>query len=121
MTAQQIVEAFIAAWSRSDLEAVYALMADDVVWHNIPMEAAVGIGACKALMAQFPPSEGIEFETHHIAANGNIVLTERTDKFLVGGRWRSIRVMGTFEINAAGKIAKWRDYFDMGEFQREFA
>jgi limonene-1,2-epoxide hydrolase len=49
------------------------------------------------------------------------VLTERTDKFLVGGTWRAIRVMGTFEVNTEGKIARWRDYFDLAEFQREFA
>jgi limonene-1,2-epoxide hydrolase len=29
--------------------------------------------------------------------------------------------MGTFEINDAGKIQNWRDYFDMAEMQREFA
>jgi limonene-1,2-epoxide hydrolase len=39
----------------------------------------------------------------------------------VGGRWRAIRVSGTFEINAEGKITHWRDYFDLAEFQREFA
>lgn len=121
MTPQETVEAFIAAWNRSDLESAYGMMADDIVWHNIPMDPAVGVDACRALMAQFPPSEGIEFETHHIAANGNVVLTERTDKFLIGGTWRNIRVMGTFEVNEAGRIAKWRDYFDMLEFQREFA
>jgi limonene-1,2-epoxide hydrolase len=121
MTPQQTVEAFIAAWNRNDLDAAFAMMADDIIWHNIPMEPAIGIDGVKALMAQFPPSDGIDFVTHHIAANGNIVLTERTDKFLIGGTWRAIRVMGTFEIDKAGKVAKWRDYFDMAEFQREFA
>jgi limonene-1,2-epoxide hydrolase len=121
MTPQETVEAFIAGWNSGDLDAVYGMMADDIVWHNIPMEPANGIDGVKALMAQFPPSEGIEFVTHHIAANGNMVLTERTDKFLIGGTWRAIRVMGTFEIDGAGKIAQWRDYFDMLEFQREFA
>ena len=29
--------------------------------------------------------------------------------------------MGTFEIGTDGRIAAWRDYFDMLEFQREFA
>jgi limonene-1,2-epoxide hydrolase len=29
--------------------------------------------------------------------------------------------MGTFEIGADGLIIAWRDYFDMLEFQREFA
>jgi limonene-1,2-epoxide hydrolase len=121
MTPQQTVEVFIGAWNSGDLDSVYGMMADDIVWHNIPMEPAVGLDGVKALMASFPPSEGIEFETHHIAANGNVVLTERTDKFLISGRWRNIRVMGTFEIDGAGKIAQWRDYFDMAEFQREFA
>lgn len=120
MTPQEIVETFIAAWNRNDLDAAYAMMADDIVWHNIPMEPALGIDGCKALMAQFPPVEGIEFETHHISANSNVVMTERTDKFLIGGKWRNIRLMGIFEVDAAGKIAKWRDYFDMVEFQREF-
>jgi limonene-1,2-epoxide hydrolase len=85
------------------------------------MGPAKGIEACKALMAQFPPIEGIEFVTHHIVAKGNIVMTERTDKFLVGGKWRAIRLMGIFEINTDGKVQHWRDYFDMAEFQREFA
>lgn len=121
MTPQETVEAFIAAWNRSDLDAAYAMMATDIVWHNIPMEPAVGVDACKALMAQFPPMDGIAFETHHICAKDTIVMTERTDKFLIGGKWRNIRLMGIFEIDAAGKIAKWRDYFDMAELQRELA
>jgi limonene-1,2-epoxide hydrolase len=121
MSPQEIVEAFIAAWNRGDAPAAFAMMADDVVWHNIPMEPAVGLAGVQALMAQFPPIEGTEWITHHIAASGNVVLTERTDRFLVAGRWRAIRVSGTFEINAEGKVAKWRDYFDMAEFQREFA
>lgn len=121
MSPQEIVEAFIDAWNRGDVPAAFGMMADDIVWHNIPMEPAVGLAGVQALMGQFPPIEGTEWITHNIAANGNVVLTERTDKFLVGGRWRAIRVSGTFEINAEGKITHWRDYFDLSEFQREFA
>lgn len=121
MSPQETVETFIAAWNRGDGPAAFGMMAQDVVWHNIPMEPAVGIAGCQALMAGFPPIEGTEWTVHNIAANGNVVLTERTDKFLIGGIWRAIRVSGTFEINTEGKIAHWRDYFDMVEFQREFA
>ncbi len=121
MTPQQTVEVFITAWNTGDMAGAFGLMADDIVWHNIPMEPAVGIAGCQALMGTFPPIEGTEWITHNIAANGNVVLTERTDKFLIAGTWRAIRVMGTFEVNAEGKIAQWRDYFDMAEFQREFA
>lgn len=121
VNALAIVEAFIAAWNRSDIEAAFAMMAPDIIWDNIPMGPVTGIEGCRALMAQFPPMDGIEFVTHHIMARGNVVMTERTDKFLVEGRWRSIRLMGIFEVNPAGQIAHWRDYFDMAEFQREFA
>lgn len=121
MNGEQIVLDFIAAWNRNDLDAAFGMMADDIVWHNIPMEPAVGIEACKALMATFPPTEAINFETHHISSKGNVVMTERTDRFLIGGTWRNIRLMGIFEINPDGKIGHWRDYFDLAEFQREFA
>jgi limonene-1,2-epoxide hydrolase len=120
-TPQQIVEAFIDKWNAMDVPGALAMMADDAIWDNIPMGPAKGMAEIQAAMAQFPPAEGIEFITHHIAANGNVVLTERTDKFLIGGQWRAIRVMGTFEINPNGQIQHWRDYFDLAEMQREFA
>ncbi len=121
MSPQETVEAFIAAWNRMDMTAAFAMMADDIVWHNVPMEPAKGLAAVQAMMANFPPVEGCNWETHSIAANGNTVLTERTDNFtLVGGKVASLPVMGTFEVNSDGKIAQWRDYFDMGQFAREF-
>jgi limonene-1,2-epoxide hydrolase len=121
VTPQQIVEAFIAAWNRMDIPAALAMMRDDAVWENVPIGPARGMAEIHAAMAQFPAVDGIDFVTHHIAVNGNVVLTERTDRFLIGGRWRDLRVMGTFEIDGAGRIAHWRDYFDMAEMQREFA
>lgn len=121
MTPQETVEAFIDAWNRLDMEAAFGLMADDIVWHNIPLEPANGKAAVEAMMQGMPPMEGCNWETHAIAANGNTVLTERTDNFvLAGGKKASIRVMGAFEINADGKVSQWRDYFDGAEFQREF-
>lgn len=121
MNPQETVEAFVAAWNRRDLDAVYAMMADDVVWENVPLGVAEGIGAVRAMMDGFPPIEACDWTIHAIAANGGTVLTERTDGFtLAGGRQAKVRVMGVFEIGADGRIAAWRDYFDSAEFQREF-
>jgi hypothetical protein len=50
-----------------------------------------------------------------VAANGAVVLTERTDRFLLAGKPIVIRVMGVFEIRD-DKIAVWRDYFDLAQF-----
>ena len=61
--------------------------------------------------------EKVEFETLHIAANGNVVLTERIDSFFFpGNTHRPARSSGTFEVNDDGKITHWRDYFDMNQF-----
>ncbi len=121
MTPQETVESFIQAWNDMDLDTAYAMMAEDIVWHNIPMEPAIGVEGAKKLMEGFPPIVKIDWKTHHIAVNGNVVQTERTDSFTFeNGKTASIRLMGIFEVDADGKIAKWRDYFDMLEFQREF-
>jgi len=123
MTPQETVEAFIGHWNACDIYAMLALCADDIVYHNIPMEPVHGTTAMQAMVEGFLGDiERCDWQTHAIAANGNVVLTERTDIFYFkDGRRAAIRVMGTFEIGADGRITGWRDYFDMLEFQREFA
>ena len=61
----------------------------------------------------------IDWVTHQIAesADGS-VLTERTDRFLIGETWLELPVSGTFEVRD-GLIVAWRDYFDMQQFQRQ--
>ena len=41
-------------------------------------------------------------------------MTERTDAFTLNGRLGEFPVMGIFEIRD-GKIAAWRDYFDLAQ------
>lgn len=122
MTPQATVEAFIAHWNACDVGAMLALCAEDIVYHNIPMEPVMGTTAMRAMVEGFLANiAACDWQTHAIAANGSTVLTERTDGFIFkDGRRAAIRVMGTFDIGADGRITGWRDYFDMAEFQREF-
>jgi limonene-1,2-epoxide hydrolase len=122
MTPTETVTAFIDHWNGGDMEAMYALCAETVVWHNIPMEPFAGKPAMRAAVEGFMADvAACDWQVHAIAANGKIVLTERTDVFTFkDGRTAAIRVMGTFEIGEDGLITAWRDYFDMLEFQREF-
>jgi limonene-1,2-epoxide hydrolase len=54
---------------------------------------------------------------HRIAADGNSVLTERTDALVIGPVRLQFWVCGVFEVHA-GRITLWRDYFDMWDITK---
>jgi limonene-1,2-epoxide hydrolase len=62
----------------------------------------------------------LPWEVRHIVAEGDIVMTERVDNFMVGERRISVPCMGIFELRD-GKIAAWRDYWDLKQFERQLA
>jgi limonene-1,2-epoxide hydrolase len=117
-----LVRAFIGAWEARDVEAILARMTPGAVYHNIGMPAAVGHDAIRALVTPFlAGARKVEWTVHHIAETaGGVVLTERTDVFLIGDKTLSIPVMGAFEFEG-GLISAWRDYFDLPGFQTQMA
>jgi limonene-1,2-epoxide hydrolase len=109
-----LVQDFVSAFNRFDLDAVEDMMAPDIFYHNIPFAPCIGRRAFRDFMTGFP-AVSASWVIHAIAANGDTVLTERTDKFFMADKSTiSVRVMGAFEIEN-GKISKWRDYFDPAE------
>jgi limonene-1,2-epoxide hydrolase len=113
-TPTEIVEEFCAAFAGKDVDTIARLLADDVVYHNVGMAPAVGKEASLAMIQGFlDMAEKMHFEIHRIAANGDTVLTERTDTFTINGAEAPIPVMGTFDLRD-GVIVAWRDYFDLG-------
>lgn len=114
-----VVRALVAAFNRSDGAAIADLLADDVVCAGIPLEPAYGGEATMAMLAPFLAAEAIDWRILAIAANGKMVFTERDDRFRFAGRdWTSVRAAGIFEIDGDGRIAAWRDYFDLAELER---
>jgi limonene-1,2-epoxide hydrolase len=113
---EQMVRDFCAAWARKNPDELLAFFADDAIYHNIPMPPMQGKAAIREVFNLFlPPSETIEFEVLNLASSGNIVFTERVDRFLMGGNKVELPVAGVFEIEN-GLIKAWRDYFDMNMF-----
>jgi limonene-1,2-epoxide hydrolase len=110
----EVVRAFCAAVDRKDLGTVEALLDEKVVYHNIGSEPAVGRDATLAAVKfQFDMFEPIEFRIRNLAADGETVLTERSDVITANGITAPVPVMGTFEVRDE-RIVAWRDYFDMG-------
>ena len=118
--ARDSVLALIDACNRIDMDAIIDCFTDDAVYHNIPMAKVQGKDAIRGALATIMgDSEAVQWELLNIADEGGVVLTERLDKFKINGVWAEIPVMGVFEVNG-GKIAAWRDYFDMGQVQAQF-
>jgi limonene-1,2-epoxide hydrolase len=114
-----IVTKFCETWSGGDLDALMAFFADDAVYHNIPIDPVTGVDAIRTTIAGFTQGvEQIEFRVNNIAADGDVVLTERVDVFHLPGNTIELPVMGTFEVKD-GKITAWRDYFDMQQFMNQ--
>jgi limonene-1,2-epoxide hydrolase len=113
--AERVVRDMCDGFAKHDAEALRGFFTDDVVYHNIPMDPAVGIDATIAFIdGFFAMCEGMVIETRFLAVRDNVVLTERIDTFTMGDKVAALPVMGTFEIRD-GKISAWRDYFDLGQ------
>lgn len=118
---ESIVREFCEAWSRRDIDEILGYFTKDAVYHNIPMPAVEGHDAIRQVLEMFvPPANSIEFEILQVAANGDLVFTERIDRFVMGDRTIALPVAGVFEVSE-GKIASWRDYFDMQMFTNQSA
>jgi limonene-1,2-epoxide hydrolase len=113
--AESIVREFCAAWSRLDPDELTSWFTEDAVYHNMPMEPLKGREAIRAFLVGFLAAvTGGEFEFKNVVADGDIVMTERVDHFELNGKRAGFPVMGIFELRD-GKIAAWRDYFDMAQ------
>ena len=116
------VRDFIAKWEARDIDGIIESFSDDPFYHNIPMEPLTSKAAIRAFIAPFlEPATGVEWTVHFIAEDAaGVVLTERIDAFEFGPKRVALPVMGTFEF-ADGKLTKWRDYFDLREFEKQVA
>ena len=115
----QVVETFIENWNQRDFENIVELLSEDIEYHNIPMPMLRGKIAVRDFFKSFESVEKIDWVTHHIACNNDIVMTERTDTFIFpNGGVLSLPVMGIFHVDGT-LIVKWRDYFDMHDFQQQ--
>jgi limonene-1,2-epoxide hydrolase len=122
MTPEDVVRRFCKAVERCDAKELASYFTQDAVYHNIPLAPVSGRAAIEATLAQFiAPGGKCEFEILALAANGNVVLTERVDRFEMGGKKIALPVMGAFEVAPDGKLAAWRDYFDMQQFTSQMA
>lgn len=113
-----LINDFISCWCNKDVDGIMSHFTEDAVYINIPMDPPnVGVEAIRGFIEGFiGMASEIDFVIHNQIDNGDgIIMNERTDRFLINDAWLELQVMGVFEVSN-GKIAKWRDYFDMAVF-----
>jgi limonene-1,2-epoxide hydrolase len=114
-----VVQEFCDTWAKGDLDAIMEFFTDDAVYHNIPIAPVTGRDAIRATIEGFSAGvDSVEFRVLNISAAGSVVLTERVDAFITPTVTIELPVMGTFEV-VDGKIAAWRDYFDLNQFMSQ--
>lgn len=118
----EIVEEFWDAMRRSDLAALNLLLDDDVRWENVGLPTVRGRATVmRALSSLNLPGAGFDVKIHRITANGNTVMTERTDVVIVGPLHIAFWVCGVTELSDGGKLTLWRDYADVWNITKGLA
>ena len=119
MNAEQTVRDFLALFhtSRLDKKALRAMLADDARYQPVVPIAPVREGAdaiVEELERQYRLYDECACDTLKLAVCGNTVFTERIDtvRQLANGQRTTTHVVGVFDLDAAGRIVWWREYWD---------
>ena len=111
--AADVVRRFCDLMATRDTSALRPLLADAAVYQNTGRPASVGAEAIVQNLAgqfgAFPDS--YEYKTINLAADGDVVLTERLDMIKTPTGVQGVPVMGAFVVRD-GRITRWTDYWD---------
>ena len=111
-TPEQIVTDFLHALEAKDHDKIAALLAPDLQYTNVSLPTMMGGQRVANLFELLlRKGKGFSVKIHSLAANGDKVMTERTDIIRVGTLHVAFWVCGTFQVRN-GQIVLWRDYFD---------
>jgi limonene-1,2-epoxide hydrolase len=107
-----VVRSFLERLEALDLEGALGFADPEIVYHNKGLPPARGRAEVARQLGTFLRyANRFEARLHNLAADGPVVLTERTDVIGIGRVVAEFWVCGTFEVRD-GRIVLWRDYFD---------
>jgi len=112
MDAEAVVRAELRAWSSLDVDQIMTHFAPDATWlPGFTFPTYSGHEEIRQAVEGFlKDMTRAEIDVLNLAVAGNVVLTERVDRFIYQGKPLDAPGMGAFEV-AGDKITAWRDYF----------
>ncbi|WGL50916.1 limonene-1,2-epoxide hydrolase family protein [Nocardioides sp. BP30] len=108
-----VVRDFLSLLENGRAAEAVEMLTPDAQWRNTGLPTLRGRRMRRVLLDLERRHIRFRADMHHLAADGDVVLTDRTD-FLRIGRWEaSFWVCGTFHVRA-GRIELWDDHYAMG-------
>lgn len=113
-----IIEEFIEAWSRLDVDELVGYFTEDGTYYNMPFAPVTGHSDLKDFIGGFIKDwTQTDWDVLTLMGEGDIVVAERLDRTKVGEISIDLPCCGIFEMEN-GKIKVWRDYFDMATYTK---
>lgn len=108
-----VVRSFLLGLQAGELDQALELLDENVIWINVTLPTLRGRRAAERVFRTGMEKLHGGFRVHFnaIAAEGNLVITDRTDELIFGPVRQRVWVYGRFEVTD-GKITLWRDSFD---------
>lgn len=128
MQQEKIIRAFCAAWgdgtatSRPQLETILDMMAEDAVW-QLWVPGGPVIQGKQALRDEI--TRQMSYVTHNhcvirnIVSSDNVVMTERDDYAVSGGKPMPHSMVAVYELDDKGLITAWREYLDTADLAKK--
>jgi limonene-1,2-epoxide hydrolase len=115
---ESVVRKFFATWADPKADQLISFFNDDAVFIDGPRGVHRGVDAIKsefeAMQAMGLGSVMIDVKS--LVTDGRTVMMERVDNFRFDGKPFSLEVMAAVEIDADGRIKRWRDSYDLKSF-----
>ena len=107
----------------ADRQALLEMLHPDVRYVGVGKESARGRDAIERLFRKYENSgrgiTSLEFDIRHIAENGNAVLVDMVDRFVIDGKQFSGVWSVVFELED-GKITFWQEQYDVSAFDKMY-
>ena len=118
---EEIIRAFVAAWSNLDAAELADYFTEDGTYHNMMLDPVTGRENLIAFIDGFLSNwSETNWEMVNILSRGDLVVAERVDRTRIGDKTVDLPCVGMFEMEN-GKIKVWRDYFDLATYTSAFA
>jgi limonene-1,2-epoxide hydrolase len=112
---ESVVRKFLAAWADPKLDELVGFFSDDAVFIDGPRGVHRGIDAIRSELEDEISMGfgGAKIDVNSLVAQGGTVMMEGVENYRIGGKPMSLEVMGAFEIDADGRITRWRYSYDL--------